>query len=145
MVAYQLGSRIVGFLPIQDAMPFDYHMKILIVDDMLSMRKIVRLSLKQLGFNNLDEAENGEHALSKLRTYQYGLVVSDWNMPVMPGIALLRTIRADERLKKLPVLMITAEAQKDNLVEAMQAGVSQYIAKPFTTDILHNKLRQLFP
>lgn len=113
-------------------MPIDFHMRILIVDDVLSMRKIVRLSLKQLGFNNLDEAENGQHTLSKLRTGTYGLVVSDWNMPVIPGIDLLRAIRADEQLKKLPVLMITAEAQKANLIEAMQAGVSHYIVKPFT-------------
>ena len=90
-------------------MPADPNMKILVVDDMSTMRRIVKNILKQLGFNNLEEAENGQEALTKLKADTYGFVVSDWNMPVMMGIDMLRAIRADESLKKIPVLMVTAE------------------------------------
>ena len=103
-------------------MPADPNMKILVVDDMSTMRRIVKNILKQLGFNNLEEAENGQEALTKLKADTYGFVVSDWNMPVMMGIDMLRAIRADEKLKTIPVLMVTAEAQKENLMEAVQAG-----------------------
>ena len=118
--------------------------KILVVDDMVTMRRIVKNILKQLGFANLEEAENGQEALQKLRADTYGFVVSDWNMPVMTGIDMLRAIRADEKLKATPVLMVTAEAQQSNLVEAVQAGVSNYIVKPFTAETLQEKIAKIF-
>ncbi|HXF93713.1 MAG TPA: chemotaxis response regulator CheY [Nitrospiraceae bacterium] len=122
----------------------DPNMKILVVDDMSTMRRIIKNILKQLGFNNVEEAEHGQEAMSKLKTDTYGFVVSDWNMPVMSGIDLLRAIRSDERLKGIPVLMVTAEAQKDNLMEAIQAGVSNYIVKPFTAETLQDKMNKIF-
>jgi two-component system chemotaxis response regulator CheY len=125
-------------------MPADPNMKILVVDDMATMRRIVKNVLKQLGFPNTEEAENGQEALQKLRADTYGLVVSDWNMPVMSGIDLLRAIRADDALKTIPVLMVTAEAQQANLVEAVQAGVSNYIVKPFTAETMQDKLNKIF-
>lgn len=125
-------------------MPADPNMKILVVDDMSTMRRIVKNILKQLGFNNLEEAENGQEALTKLKADTYGFVVSDWNMPVMMGIDMLRAIRADESLKKIPVLMVTAEAQKENLMEAVQAGVSNYVVKPFTAETMQDKINRIF-
>jgi two-component system chemotaxis response regulator CheY len=125
-------------------MPADPNMKILVVDDMTTMRRIVKNILKQLGFANIEEAENGQEALQKLREGSFGFVVSDWNMPVMTGIDMLRAIRADEKLKALPVLMVTAEAQQANLVEAIQAGVSNYIVKPFTAETLQEKMGKIF-
>ncbi len=125
-------------------MPADLNMKILVVDDMSTMRRIVKNILKQLGFNNLEEAENGQEALTKLKADTYGFVVSDWNMPVMMGIDMLRAIRADEKLKKIPVLMVTAEAQKENLMEAVQAGVSNYVVKPFTAETMQEKINKIF-
>lgn len=125
-------------------MPADPNMKILVVDDMVTMRRIVRNILKQLGFANIDEAENGQEALQKLRSDTFGFVVSDWNMPVMTGIDMLRAIRADEKLKATPVLMVTAEAQQSNLIEAVQAGVSNYIVKPFTAETMQEKLGKIF-
>ncbi|MBK7487600.1 MAG: chemotaxis response regulator CheY [Nitrospira sp.] len=125
-------------------MPADPNMKILVVDDMSTMRRIVKNILKQLGFNNLEEAENGQEALKKLKADTYGFVVSDWNMPVMMGIDMLRAIRADEKLKKIPVLMVTAEAQKENLMEAVQAGVSNYVVKPFTAETMQEKINKIF-
>ncbi|MBK8274868.1 MAG: chemotaxis response regulator CheY [Nitrospira sp.] len=119
-------------------------MKILIVDDMVTMRRIVKNVLKQLGFSNIDEAENGQDGLQKLKSSKYDFVVSDWNMPVMTGIDMLRAIRADEQLKAIPVLMVTAEAQQKNLVEAVQAGVSNYIVKPFTAETMQEKLAKIF-
>jgi two-component system chemotaxis response regulator CheY len=119
-------------------------MKVLVVDDMSTMRRIVKNILKQLGFTNLEEAENGQDALAKLKTEPYGFVVSDWNMPIMMGIDLLRSIRADDQLKHIPVLMVTAEAQKENLMEAIQAGVSNYIVKPFTADTMQDKINKIF-
>ena len=125
-------------------MPADPKMKSLVVDDMSTMRRIVKNILKQLGFNNLEEAENGQEALTKLKADTYGFVVSDWNMPVMMGIDMLRAIRADESLKKIPVLMVTAEAQKENLMEAVQAGVSNYVVKPFTAETMQDKINKIF-
>ena len=125
-------------------MPADPNMKILVVDDMVTMRRIVKNILKQLGFANVEEAENGQEALQKLRADTYGFVVSDWNMPVMTGIDMLRAVRADEKLKTTPVLMVTAEAQQNNLIEAVQAGVSNYIVKPFTAETLHEKILKIF-
>lgn len=125
-------------------MPADLNMKVLVVDDMVTMRRIVKNILKQLGFGNVDEAENGQEALQKLRADTFGFVVSDWNMPVMTGIDMLRAIRADEKLKTLPVLMVTAEAQQSNLIEAVQAGVSNYIVKPFTAETMQEKIAKIF-
>ncbi len=125
-------------------MTADPNMKIMVVDDMSTMRRIVKNILKQLGFANVDEAENGKEALDKLRADKFGFVVSDWNMPVMTGIDMLRAIRADEGLKHIPVLMVTAEAKKENIVEAVQAGVSNYIVKPFTAESLQDKMAKIF-
>jgi two-component system, chemotaxis family, chemotaxis protein CheY len=125
-------------------MPADPSMKVLVVDDMVTMRRIVKNILKQLGFGNVDEAENGQEALQKLRAGTFGFVVSDWNMPVMSGIDMLRAIRADEKLKAIPVLMVTAEAQQSNLIEAVQAGVSNYIVKPFTAETMQEKIAKIF-
>ncbi|MBI5938120.1 MAG: chemotaxis response regulator CheY [Betaproteobacteria bacterium] len=123
----------------------DKNLKFLVVDDFSTMRRIVRNLLKELGFTNVDEAEDGAVALQKLKnvgTFQF--VVSDWNMPNMTGIELLKAIRADESLKHLPVLMITAEAKKENIVEAAQSGASGYIVKPFTAAVLEEKMNKIF-
>ena len=125
-------------------MPADPNMKILVVDDMVAMRRIVKNILKQLGFANSDEAENGQEGLRKLRAGKYDFVVSDWSMPVMTGIDMLRAIRADENLKAIPVLMVTVEAQQSNLIEAVQAGVSNYIMKPFTAETMQEKILKIF-
>ncbi len=122
----------------------DLTLKVLVVDDMSTMRRIVKNVLKQIGYSDIVEAENGEEALKKLKGGGVGLVVSDWNMPVMSGIDLLRAIRADPELKDIPVLMVTAEAQKENIIEAVQAGVSNYVVKPFTADALLEKLQKIF-
>jgi two-component system chemotaxis response regulator CheY len=119
-------------------------LKFLVVDDFSTMRRIVRNLLKELGFSNVDEAEDGVAALHKLKSGTFDFVVSDWNMPNMTGIDLLRAIRADAALKHLPVLMITAEAKKENIVEAAQAGASGYVVKPFTAATLDEKLNKIF-
>lgn len=122
---------------------FNSKIKILVVDDFPTMRRIVKNLLKQLGFENIDEAENGEEALRKLKSGDYGLVVCDWNMPVMEGIELLRHVRSDPQLKDLPFLMVTAEAEKEKVIEAIKAGVDNYIVKPFTGEILKEKLEKI--
>ena len=122
----------------------DRSMRILVVDDFSTMRRIVRNLLKELGYTNADEAEDGTKALQKLRSERFDFVVSDWNMPSMTGIELLRAIRGDEALKHLPVLMIPAEARKENIIEAAQAGANGYIVKPFTAATLDEKLEKLF-
>lgn len=122
----------------------DPKMKFLVVDDFSTMRRIVRNLLKELGFTNVDEAEDGVIALQKLKSSDFDFVVTDWNMPNMTGIELLRAIRADAALKQLPVLMITAEAKKENIIEAAQAGASGYIVKPFTAGTLGEKLTKIF-
>lgn len=122
----------------------DKNLKILIVDDFSTMRRIVRNLLKELGFTNADEAEDGVVALQKLKSGNFQFVVSDWNMPNMTGIELLRAIRADADLKHLPVLMVTAEAKKENIIEAAQAGASGYVVKPFTAATLEEKLNKVF-
>ncbi len=118
--------------------------RFLVVDDFSTMRRIVRNLLKELGFVNVQEAEDGVEALKKLRAETYDFVVSDWNMPNMTGIELLREIRADARLKHLPVLMVTAEAKRENIIEAAQAGASGYVVKPFTAATLDEKLKKIF-
>lgn len=122
----------------------DTSFKVLVVDDMSTMRRILKNVLKQIGFSDLTEAENGQDALTKLKGGGFGLVVSDWNMPVMLGIDLLRALRADPELKNLPFLMVTAEAQNENIIEAVQAGVSNYVVKPFTAEALQGKLEKIF-
>ncbi|NJK88854.1 MAG: response regulator [Myxococcales bacterium] len=122
----------------------DKNMRILSVDDFSTMRRIVKNILKQLGYTNVDEAENGAAALDAMRDKKYDLVISDWNMPVKTGIELLRDVRSDPDLKETPFLMVTAEAEKDNVVQAMEAGVSNYILKPFTAKILEEKLAAIF-
>ena len=118
--------------------------KFLVVDDFSTMRRIVRNLLKELGYTNVDEAEDGSMALSKLRSEQFDFVISDWNMPVMDGLTMLQTIRADPALSKLPVLMVTAEAKKENIIAAAQAGASGYVVKPFTAATLDEKLTKIF-
>ena len=118
--------------------------RFLVVDDFSTMRRIVRNLLKELGFANVQEAEDGVDALAKLRVDTFDFVVSDWNMPNMTGIDLLRAIRADEKLKHLPVLMVTAEAKKENIIMAAQAGASGYVVKPFTAATLDEKLKKIF-
>jgi two-component system chemotaxis response regulator CheY len=118
-------------------------MRILVVDDFSTMRRIVRNLLKEIGHGNSDEAEDGVRALQKLKAEKFDFVVSDWNMPNMTGIELLKAIRADDALRHLPVLMITAEARKENIIEAAQAGASGYIVKPFTAATLDEKLKKI--
>ncbi len=122
----------------------DMKMKFLVVDDFSTMRRIVRNLLKELGFLNVDEAEDGAVALSKLTSEHFDFIITDWNMPNMDGLTLLQQVRAHSQLKHLPVLMITAEAKKENIVAAAQAGASGYIVKPFTAATLSEKLNKIF-
>ncbi len=118
----------------------DYKMKILVVDDFATMRRIVKNILRQIGFDNVEEAEDGEQAYAKLKSGNFKFVVSDWNMPNLDGLGLLKKIRGDANLKDLPVLMVTAEAEKEKVVEAIKAGVSSYVVKPFTAEVLKEKM-----
>ena len=118
--------------------------RFLVVDDFSTMRRIVRNLLKELGYTNVDEAEDGAMALNKLRSEAYDFVVSEWNMPVMDGLTMLQEIRKDPALSKLPVLMVTAEAKKENIVAAAQAGANGYVVKPFTAATLDEKLAKIF-
>ncbi|MDD5433995.1 MAG: chemotaxis response regulator CheY [Nitrospira sp.] len=122
----------------------DLKMKILVVDDFSTMRRIVKNILKQIGFSDIDEAEDGNNALTKLKQDKYDMVVSDWNMPNMTGLDLLKAIRSDNVINNTPVLMVTAEAKKENVMEAIQAGVNNYIVKPFTADTLKDKIEKIF-
>jgi two-component system chemotaxis response regulator CheY len=118
--------------------------KFLVVDDFSTMRRIVRNLLKELGYSNVDEAEDGVAALAKLKGGGFEFVVSDWNMPNMDGLTMLQNIRADAELKHLPVLMVTAEAKKENIIAAAQAGANGYVVKPFTAATLDEKLTKIF-
>lgn len=122
----------------------DYRMKVLVADDFATMRKIVRNILKQIGFDNILEAEDGQAAIQILRNENIGLVVTDWNMPNMTGLELLQKIRNDPQTANLPVLMVTAEGLKENVVIAVKAGVNNYVVKPFTAEILQEKIEQIF-
>ncbi|HXW68397.1 MAG TPA: chemotaxis response regulator CheY [Dissulfurispiraceae bacterium] len=118
--------------------------KVLVVDDFPTMRRIVKNLLKQLGFDNIDEAEDGAQALMRLRSGNFGLVISDWNMPNMEGIELLRNIRKEpDPLRDIPFLMVTAEAEKEKVIEAIKSGVDNYVVKPFTAEILKEKLEKI--
>merc|ERR1711981_933598 len=121
----------------------DKSMKILVVDDFSTMRRIIKNLLKDLGFANIQEADDGSTALPMLQQGDFEFVVTDWNMPGMQGIDLLRAIRADDKLKHLPVLMVTAEAKKEQIVAAAQAGVNGYVVKPFTAATLKEKLDKI--
>jgi two-component system, chemotaxis family, chemotaxis protein CheY len=121
----------------------DKGMKILVVDDFPTMRRIVRNLLKELGYSNVDEAEDGMAGLARLRSGTYEFVISDWNMPNMDGLAMLKEIRADASLTHLPVLMVTAESKKENIIAAAQAGASGYVVKPFTAATLDEKLNKI--
>lgn len=118
-------------------------MSILVVDDFPTMRRIVRSLLKELGFTNVEEAEDGKDALGKIRAGSFEFIISDWNMPNLDGLEMLKQIRADDALKALPVLMITAEAKKENIIAAAKAGASGYIVKPFTAATLEEKLNKI--
>ncbi len=122
----------------------DYKMKILVVDDFSTMRRIVKNVLKQLGFENIEEAEDGAQALAKLKTGGFGFVVTDWNMPNMDGLEFLKKTREDAAIKDTPILMVTAEAEKDKVVAAIQAGVNNYIVKPFTAEVFKEKMDRIF-
>ena len=119
-------------------------LKFLVVDDFSTMRRIVRNLLKELGFTNVEEAEDGAVALARLKQGGVEFIVSDWNMPNMDGLTLLQNVRADPKIKGLPFLMITAEAKKENIIAAAQAGASGYIVKPFTAATLQDKLEKIF-
>jgi two-component system chemotaxis response regulator CheY len=123
----------------------DKNMKILVADDFSTMRRILSNILKQLGFNNFEMAEDGDVALEKLKQGKFDFVITDWNMPNMTGLDLLKNIRADKNLKDLKVLLVTAEAEKEKVIQASQAGVNDYIVKPFTAEVLQEKIDLIFP
>jgi two-component system chemotaxis response regulator CheY len=125
-------------------MMVEQNLRFLVVDDFSTMRRIVRNLLKELGYSNVDEAEDGVEGLSKLRSGQFDFVVSDWNMPNMDGLEMLKQIRADAALSEIPVLMVTAEAKKENIIAAAQAGANGYVVKPFTAATLDEKLTKIF-
>lgn len=121
----------------------DTNIKVLVVDDFATMRRIVKGVLRQIGFNNIIEAEDGNAALGELKKEKIGLIVSDWNMPNMSGLDLLRAVRGDASLKAIPFIMVTAEGQKENVIEAVKAGVTNYIVKPFTPETFGEKLQKV--
>lgn len=124
-------------------MAFDANIKVLVVDDFATMRRIVKGVLKQLGFNKIVEAEDGRAALEELKKDSIGLIVSDWNMPKMTGLDLLKAVKKDDSLKEIPFIMVTAEGQRENVIEAVKAGVSNYVVKPFTPEIFGEKLEKV--
>lgn len=125
-------------------MPYDKHMKILVVDDFSTMRRIIKNILKQLGYEKIEEAEDGEQAFTKLKNGDFDFLITDWNMPNVTGLELLKRVRADAKLKAIPVLLVTAEAEKEQVIEAVKAGVNNYVIKPFTADVLKDKLDKIF-
>jgi len=122
----------------------DFSIKVLVADDFATMRKIVRNVLKQIGFEDIVEAEDGTTALQILKNEKIGLVVTDWNMPNMSGLELLQHIRKNPATAKVPVLMVTAEGLKENVLEAVKAGVNNYVVKPFTAEVLQEKIEAIF-
>ena len=125
-------------------MAIDTNMKVLVVDDFATMRRIVKNILTQLGFKNIIEADDGTTALDVLKSEKINLIISDWNMPKMTGLDLLKAVRADASMAETPFIMVTAEAQQDNIILAVKAKVSQYIVKPFTAETLSEKLEKIF-
>ena len=124
-------------------MPLNPAAKILVVDDFSTMRRFIRNILDQLGYSEAEEADDGDSALEKLRGTRFDLVIADWNMPRMNGLDLVKAIRADEELKTIPVLMVTAEASKENIIEAVKSGASGYVVKPFSSDVLKEKIEKV--
>lgn len=122
----------------------DTNKKILTVDDFSTMRRIIRNMLRQLGYNNIVEAEDGAAAFELLQREKVDFIISDWNMPNMTGLELLKAVRADDNLKSIPMLLVTAEALKENVVEAVKAGVNNYVVKPFTAEVLKEKIDAIF-
>lgn len=122
----------------------DKNLRILVVDDFPTMRRIIRSLLRELGFSNVEEAEDGGEAIAKLKKSPFELVISDWNMPNVDGLQMLQQIRATEELKTTPVLMVTAEAKKENIIAAAKAGANGYVVKPFTAATLEEKLNKIF-
>jgi two-component system chemotaxis response regulator CheY len=122
----------------------DFNIKVLVVDDFSTMRRIVKNALKQIGFTQTVEADDGTTALEVLKQEDVGLIISDWNMPKMSGLDLLKAVKSDAATKDIPFIMVTAEAQKENVLQAVQAGVSNYVVKPFTADNLQEKLKDVF-
>ncbi len=122
----------------------DKNMKILVVDDFSTMRRIIKNLLRDLGFTNVDEADDGSTALPKLKAGGFDFLITDWNMPIMEGIQLLKEVRSDPKLASLPVLMVTAEARREQIVMAAEAGVNGYIVKPFTAQTLDQKIAKIF-
>ena len=125
-------------------MQIDSSTPILVVDDYQTMIRIIRNLLKQLGFEDVDDATDGVEAMSKLRQRKYGLIISDWNMEPMTGFELLKTVRSDDALKTTPVIMVTAESKTDNVIAAKKAGVNSYIVKPFNAQTLRTKIESIF-
>lgn len=125
-------------------MAFDLGMRILVVDDYKTMVRIIKNLLKQIGFKDVDDASNGSEALEKLKQNNYALIISDWNMEPMTGYELLKAVRADERTRHVPFIMVTAEAKSENVVAAKEAGVSNYIVKPFNAQTLKDKIESVF-
>ena len=125
-------------------MTINYTQKVLVVDDFSTMRRIVKNLLRQIGFTEIEEAADGAQAFSKLKTGGFGFVISDWNMPNLDGIGLLKMIRDDAELKEIPILMVTVESEKDKVVTAIQAGINNYIVKPFTGEVLKEKIDLIF-
>lgn len=125
-------------------MQIDKNMKILVVDDFASMRRTVRTILKEIGFVNISEAEDGVRALAQLKSDKFEVLITDWNMPSMDGITLVRMIRGDAELKDMIVFMVTAEAEADHVLEAIKMGINDYIVKPFTAEVLQKKLEKVF-
>lgn len=122
----------------------DLNMEVLIVDDFATMRRILKNILTQIGFSNLYEASDGKNALKVLKNQKIDLIMCDWNMPIMTGLDLLNIVRGDDELKSIPFVMVTAEAQKENIIQAVQAGVNNYVVKPFTTETITQKLEKVF-
>lgn len=122
----------------------DLGMKVLVVDDFATMRRIVKNVLRQIGFTNISEADDGKAALKVLKEEKFDLILCDWNMPEMSGLEVLKQMKSDDELKKIPFVMVTAEAQKDHIIEAVKAGVNSYIVKPFTAETIGEKLKKLF-
>jgi two-component system chemotaxis response regulator CheY len=121
----------------------NFDIKVLVVDDFATMRRIIKNALKEIGFKNIREAEDGKNALNLMKKENIGLVLSDWNMPNMNGLDLLKSVRDDENLTDTPFIMVTAEGQKDNIIEAVKFGVNNYIMKPFTADTIREKIEKV--
>ena len=122
----------------------DLNMKVLIVDDFATMRRILKNILRQIGFTNIKEADDGTTAIKELKEEKFDLVLCDWNMPEMSGLELLNKVKSDDELKDIPFVMVTAEAEKKNILEAVKAGVNSYVVKPFTAETVSEKLKKIF-